>query len=245
MLSRLHAARFDLRALARLLTFLLFVTLPGVPAPARAAVSPFPPISIGTIPTGGTISGDIVLPLVIPFSAIPASLDATVLYDTVTPAEILALSLLGLSVPVTVGQVKSTFPAWTVSIAIPVVQLDSPTGAFQMSDLGCTAANCSYRVTFHPVTPGTHTAQFTADVASITIQDGGVLGVLVNAFLPFTLGLINAMLVLDLVGAAVSAPVPVPGPGIPEIAVLAALLATAGALALVRRRPQRRQAGGR
>ncbi|MEO8485303.1 MAG: hypothetical protein ABI585_03105 [Betaproteobacteria bacterium] len=233
-------------ALAVLFTALVAVVAP----PAESAVSPYPPIALGNVLVGGQLQADVTVPLSLKFSDVPASFDATVLFTSVGPADDLVLSLIGLSSPLTVGGIKAVFPNWTVTIPVPTTALDQPSGMYALSPLGCDASQCTYRATFAPTTAGTFTAQLVVGVASVTIQDGGLLGAIVNALLPFMLGVINAALVYDFTGTGLAQPAvtganAVPGPGGTWLAVVAALVAAAGMAAIARRRASRIRADER
>ena len=109
------ASRLALRALAIVLPFLAALSLASVALPARAAVSPFPPIDLGTHPVGSSTSYDLVVPLTIPFASIPASYDGVVLFTAPDPATVTALAVAGFASPVTVGQVKALMPAAAIT----------------------------------------------------------------------------------------------------------------------------------
>jgi len=241
------AARLALRALAIVLPYLVAVPLASVAPPARAAVSPFPPIDVGTLPVGASTSYDLVVPLTIPFSSIPATYDGYVLFTPPDAATQTAFAVLGFASPVTVGQVKALMPAAAITFAAPTVSFTDPSGGYTFTDLGCTASSCSYRFGFTPPGPGTYDAHVEIGVAGVAVTEGGFLGVLLNLLYPLAANLINGYLVYDVVGTAVVVPraTPVPGPGAPGLAMLGTMLAIAGAIALARRRNQRRQASGR
>jgi len=241
------AARFALRALALVLPCLVAVPLASVALPARAAVSPYSPIDVGTLPVGTSTSYDLVVPLTIPFASIPASYDGVVLFTPPDPATATAFAILGFASPVTVGQVKALMPTAAITFAAPTVDFSDPAGGYTFTDVGCTASSCSYRFGFVPPGPGTFDAHVEIGVASVAIVNGGLLGSLLNLLYPLAANLINGYLVYDLTGAAFVVPQakPVPGPGAPGLALLGALMAIVGAAALARRRDQRRQDSGR
>ncbi len=210
--------------------------------PARAAVSPYPPIAVGTLFVGDSTSYDLVVPLTIPFASIPASYDGVVLFTPPDSASATAFALLGFSSPVTVGQVKTLMPAAAITFTAPTVNFSNPAGGFTFTDLGCNAVSCSYRFGFVPPGPGTFDAHVEIGVAGVAINNGGLLGALLNLLYPLAANLLNGYLVYDLAGTAVVvAPAnPVPGPAAPALALLGALMAIAGVIALARRRDQRR-----
>ena len=201
------AARFALRAFALALPCLVSVALVSVALPARAAVSPYPPIHVGTLLVGDATSYDLVVPLTIPFASIPASYDAVPLFTPPDAATATAFALLGFSSPVTVGQVKTLMSTAAITFAAPTVNFNDPDGGYTFTDLGCTATSCSYRFGFVPPGPGTFDAHVEIGVASVAIVNGGLLGALLNLLYP----------------------------------LLGMLVAIAGAIALTRRRDQRRR----
>lgn len=237
-------SRLALRALAIVLPVLAAVALASV---ARAAVSPFPPVDLGTYPVGSSTSYDLVVPLTIPFSSIPASYDGVVLFTAPDPATVTALALAGFASPVTVGQVKTLMPAAAITFAAPTANFSNPSGGYLFTELGCDASSCSYRFGFVPPGPGTFDAHVEIGVAGVAIVNGGLLGSLLSLLYPLAADMINAYLVYDVTGRAfvVAQAQPVPGPGALMLAVLSALLAVAGILALTRAKDQRRQASGR
>jgi len=241
------AARLALRALAIVLPFLAAVPLASVALPARAAVSPFPPIDLGTHPVGSSTSYDLVVPLTIPFASIPASYDGVVLFTAPDPATVTALALAGFASPVTVGQVKALMPVAAITFAAPTANFSNPSGGYLFTDLGCDASSCSYRFGFVPPGPGTFDAHVEIGVAGVAIVNGGLLGSLLTLLYPLAADMINAYLVYDVTGKAVvvARAQPVPGPDAWMLAVLGALLAAAGVLALTRTKDQRRQDSGR
>ena len=240
-------SRLALRALAILLPFLAAVALASVALPARAAVSPFPPVDLGTYPVGSSTSYDLVVPLTIPFSSIPASYDGVVLFTAPDPATVTALALAGFASPVTVGQVKTLMPAAAITFAAPTANFSNPSGGYLFTELGCDASSCSYRFGFVPPGPGTFDAHVEIGVASVAIINGGLLGSLLSLLYPLAADMINAYLVYDVTGKAfvVAQAQPVPGPGALMLALLGALLAVAGMLALTRAKDQWRQDSGR
>ena len=205
-------------------------------APSHAATSPYPPISVGTVVVGEQRAVDVSIPLSVKFSVLPAAFDGVVLFVSGDALQDAALSVLGLTSPVTVGEVKALFPDWAIAFGAPTALLDDPSGALSLATPGCDATRCDYRATFVPQAEGVFDAQLVLTVASVTIQDGGLLGTLANLFLPFTLGLINSLLVFDFSGTALPVAAPVPGPGLGGLLPLAVALAGAGALAIHRRR---------
>ena len=241
------AARLAIRARAIVLPFLAALSIASVALPARAAVSPFPPVDVGTLPVGASTSYDLVVPLTIPFSSIPASFDGVVLFTAPDPATVTALALAGFASPVTVGQVKALMPAAAITFSAPTASFGNPSGGFLFTSLGCDASSCSYRFGFVPPGPGTFDAHVEIGVASVAIVDGGLLGSLLTLLYPLAANMINAYLVYDVTGKAVvvAQAQPVPGPGAPMLAVLGALLAVAGSLALARAKDHRRQDSGR
>ena len=241
------AARLALRALAIVLPFLAALSLASVALPARAAVSPFPPIDVGTLPVGSSTSYDLVVPLTIPFASIPASYDGVVLFTAPDPATATALALAGFASPVTVGQVKALMPAAAITFAAPTANFSNPSGGYLFTELGCDASSCSYRFGFVPPGPGTFDAHVEIGVAGVAIVNGGLLGSLLTLLYPLAADMINAYLVYDVTGKAVvlARPQPVPGPDARMIAMLVALLALAGSLALAGAKDQRRQDSGR
>lgn len=209
-------------------------------APARAAVSPYPPIALGNVTVGSSLQADVVVPLTMAVSQIPSAYDAQVVFTSGNASEDLLLAAAGLTSPVTVAQLKLAHPTWSVSIPVPAAALDNPSGMYSLSSLGCDASQCTYRATYAPTAPGVHTAQLSASIASITFNEGGLLGVIANLFAPLLLGIVNAALVFDFTGTGVAVPVaapaaPVPADGVAWLGALAATLAAAGTLALRRR----------
>lgn len=209
-------------------------------APARAAVSPYPPIALGNVAVGSSLQADVTVPLTMTVAQIPSAYDAQVVFTSGSAAEDVALAVAGLTSPVTVAQLKATHPTWSVTIPVPTVALDNPSGMYSLTSLGCDASQCAYRATYAPTAPGVHTAQLSASVASITFNEGGLLGLLANLFAPLLLGIVNAALVFDFTGTGVAVQVagpaaPVPADGIAWLGALAATLAAAGTLALRRR----------
>ena len=86
-----------------------------------------------------------------------------------------------------------------------------------------------------------------ATTLRLAIINGGLLGSLLSLLYPLAADMINAYLVYDVTGKAfvVAQAQPVPGPGALMLAVLGALLAVAGMLALTRAKDQWRQDSGR
>jgi len=240
------AHRRGTRALVRALALSL-IAVAG--APSHAAVSPFPPTPLGNVAVGSQLQADVSLPLTTTVTQIPAAFDAQVVFTSGSALEDAALALVSLTSPVTVAQLKAQHPTWGVTIPVPTVALSAPSGMYALTSLGCNASECGYRVTFAPTAPGVYPAQLTAAVASITFNEGGLLGTLANAFAPFLLGIVNASLVFDFSGTGVALQavpaVSIPSTGDAALLALAAVLAVAGMLAIARRARYRRQASGR
>ena len=205
--------------------------------PARAAVSPYPPIALGNVTVGSSLQADVVVPLAMTIAQIPSAYDAQVVFTSGSVAEDVALAVAGLTSPVTVAQLKLAHPTWGVAIPVPTTVLDNPSGMYSLVSLGCDASQCTYRATYAPTAPGIHTAQLSASIASITFNEGGLLGLLAGFFSQSLLAIVNAALVFDYTGTGVAVQVagpaaPVPADGIAWLGALAATLAAAGVLAL-------------
>ena len=241
------AARLAIRARAIVLPFLAATPVALFALSARATVSPFPPVDLGTVPVGFSTTYDLVVPLTIPFSSIPASYDGVVLYTAPDPATVTALAILGFASPVTVGQVKTLMPAAAITFPAPTANFGNPSGGFLFTELGCDASSCSYRFGFAPPAAGTFDAHVEIGVAGVAIVNGGLMGSLLTLLYPLAANLINAYLVYDVTGKAVAVAQaqPVPGSDARMLAVLSAWLAVAGSLALARAKGQRRQTSGR
>lgn len=217
----------------------LFLLLPAG-APARAAVSPYPPIALGNVTVGSSLQADVVVPLALTIAQIPSAYDAQVVFASSNATEDLVLTVAGLTSPVTVAQLKAAHPTWGVAIPVPTTMLDNPSGMYSLVSLGCDASQCTYRATYAPTAPDIHTAQLSASIASITFNEGGLLGLLAGLFAQSLLAIVNAALVFDFTGTGVALraahpAAPVPADGIVWLCALAATLAAAGALALGRR----------
>ena len=138
-------------------------------------------------------------------------------------------------------------PAAAITFAAPTANFSNPSGGYLFTELGCDASSCSYRFGFVPPGPGTFDAHVEIGVAGVAIVNGGLLGSLLTLLYPLAADMINAYLVYDVTGKAVvlARPQPVPGPDARMIAMLVALLALAGSLALAGAKDQRRQDSGR
>lgn len=232
--------RLVARIAASVLPFVLACLAGG---PARAAVSPYPPIPLGSVTVGGTLEATVTVPLAMSIADIPPAYDAQVLFVAADGLQAAALALLGFASPVTVGQLKAVTPSLGLTIAPPTATLDDPSGYYSLEDFGCTATQCGYRARFAPGSPGPSGAQLAVAIASFTFVNGGLLGEFANAFAGFLLPIVNNALVYDFTGTGIARAAPpsgstpaVPGPGGAALAGLALALALAGALAIARRR---------
>jgi hypothetical protein len=216
------------------------LSLAVLASPVRAGVSPFAPIDLGTVPAGSVGQYDVVLPLTLPFTSIPASFDAVVLYTAADGTEAAALALLGFASPVTVGQVKAQMPTAAIQITGPTMAISAITGNLGLASLGCTATDCSWRVNWDLPAPGTFGAHLEVQVASVAILNGGLLGSFLTLLYPLVANFVGGYLHYDVVVRAAAAPaapaVPVPATGDAALAALAMALAGLAARAFARRR---------
>jgi len=208
-------------------------------APSRAGVSPFPPIDLGTVAVGTAGQYDFTLPLTIPFASIPSSFDAITLYVAADAGEVAALALLGFSSPVTVGQVKAQMPTAAIVLAPPTMSISGITGNIGLGSLGCTATDCSWRVTWNLDTPGDFGAHLEVQVPSVTVANGGLLGVFLTLIYPLLQQFAASYLHYD-VEVTAAAPrlpaTPVPATGVAALVALGIALAALAARPLARRR---------
>lgn len=224
---------------ARAAAFALVVAfLACPPLSVRAGVSPFPPIDLGTVPAGSAGQFDVTVPLTLPFSSIPSTYDAIVLYVAADATEAAALALLGFSSPVTVGQVKALMPAAAIQLGAPSMSISDVTGDLALAPLGCTATDCAWRVSWTLGTPGTFGAHLEVAAGSVAILDGGLLGTFLTLLYPLLASFVGAYLHYDVVvrAAAVAAvpSVPVPATGGAALAALALALGLVAVRALAR-----------
>lgn len=240
-------ARTRRRLVARIASAVLpFLVACAAVAPAGAAVSPYPPIPLGSVTVGATLEATVTVPITMSIADIPAAYDSQVLFTAADLLQAAALELLGLTSPVTVGQLKAVTPTLGLTIAPPTATLDDPSGYYSLEDLGCTATQCRYRASFTPGAPGTFDAQLAVAIPSFTFVNGGLLGEFANALAAFLLPLVNNALVYDFTARGVTRALPgsggtvaVPGPTGLALAGLAFALAVAGAAAIARRRAAR------
>lgn len=214
-------------------------------APARAGPSPFPPIDFGTVPVGTAGSYDVVVPLTLAFSAIPADYDGITLLDA-TGNALLAAALDAVTFPpvVTIGVMKSKMAAASIVASGLTMSISGVTGGLSLTSLGCTSSQCAWRVGWDLAAPGPAGAHLEVQVASVAIEGGGILGDLLSLVYPLLAQFLASYLHYDFTVTAaapppppaLSAAAPVPGPGGFALAGLAFALAVAGAFALSRRR---------
>ena len=214
----------------------------AVAGPSRAGVSPFPPIDLGDVPVGTAGQYDVVIPLTLPITSIPSAYDATVLFVAGDATTETALNLLGFASPVTVAQVKALLPAAAAVIAPPTLAFSSASGGIAVAALGCTAADCTWRLSWNLAAPGDYDAHLELAPPSVTIVNGGLLGDLLSLLYPLLRSFLESYLHYDVAVTAVAAPVasgpsvPVPAPGGATLIVLGIALAALAALAIARRR---------
>ena len=227
---------------ARIAALALSCCLMLAAAPARAGVSPFPPIDLGVVAVGTAGQYDVVVPLTIPISTIPATFDATVLFVAPDPGTETTLNLLGFSSPVTVLQVKTLLPTAAAVMAPPSMTLTSVSGGIGLASLGCTATECTWRLTWNLAVPGDYDAHLEVSPPSVTVVNGGVLGALVTLLYPLLRDFLAGFLHYDVELTAVAAPaaagpgVPVPASGDAALIVLGIAIAALAARTLARRR---------
>jgi hypothetical protein len=205
---------------------------------AQSAVSPFDTLRIHARP-GVPATASITVPLHIPASQLAALYGPTVLYDSADPAQILAFSLVGIALPVTVSSLVALAPGAQVDVG-PITATLSGDPQFTL-DLGDCAApvgpTCTLTANFLAAAPGSYATQVIADPPPVTISNGGVFGALITFLYPFASNVISGFLVFN-VAALAGVPDPVPANNPIALLLLVIALAWSGS------RLQRRRATG-
>jgi hypothetical protein len=176
-------------------TALVILSLAGT-----TAVSAATPLDFGTVSVGAVKSLSATVPLQASLSELAPE---TVLYPGGNPTIDLALSLSGLSVPLTAGALYSVTGEVTVTYHLSG---SLATGTdFSVDAAGCATGtgSCNATVTFAPTAAGVRTDTLHWSSSDVVITGGGTLGAMVQLLASFLADSFEDQLTIDLSGIGV------------------------------------------
>ena len=153
-------------------------------------------VDFGSVSLGGVASQDEELPLDAALSELPPD---TVLYTGGNASIDLALSLAGLSAPLTAGALHAAIGEVTVTYHIA---FDLPAGDFAITDSDCESGSgtCAVELEFSPSQTGLREAVAAATLTDVQASGGGSFASLISLLAPFLAGSVESQLDLELTG---------------------------------------------
>jgi hypothetical protein len=201
--SRVHgvAPRHPPRLASILMTaaLLTFALIARSVTPAAAALAT---VDFGTVSVGDTVSVDQGLPLQYSLSQIPAD---TVVYGGGDPTIDLVLAQLGLSVPLTAGQLYAAIGEVTATYHLTVQLTSGSDFAVDNADCATGSGSCTIQVSFTPTVSGMRSDTVDASIADLQVTGSGVFDFFIQLMAPFLKPVVEDQLAVDLIGTGAEA----------------------------------------
>jgi hypothetical protein len=201
--SRVHAP--EPRHSLRLASVLMIAALLALALTARSAIpaaAALATVDFGTVNVGDTVSLDQELPLQYSLSQIPAD---TVVYSGGNPTIDLILAQLGLSAPLTAGQLYDAIGEVTATYHLTLQLATGTDFAVDNGDCATATLSCTAQVSFAPTAVGMLSDTVSANIADLQVSGGGQFGSLIQLIAPFLEPVVEDQLAVDLIGTGVEA----------------------------------------